>query len=333
MYPAYHKIKAAKQLCYPSDVNVTETSAEIKLQSLIDQTIMRLCKAQEDVLKSIRDLRTLDIIVKWSCYMSEQSRYKQKFSSENCSDENLYSISMVPIQIYSVNDQKIKKIVWHNPSPSSTRYFRPIKFMFVKETSNVIKTEVKRIKEQVISSLPTKISINDMEVSVKQTLIFCMIDGKMCNAVAGCESTQTCYLFGAKPSEMNDERIMQKIFNRDLLSLGLSPLHSWIRFFECILHLSYRLEIKSWPARGAENENKVAEKKNQVQEKFKSELDPFIAKLRVRPKTKRGKISNEVRELLEIRALAPIDQDAILSESSDTEESESDLEESDLDSK
>ncbi|GBN79412.1 hypothetical protein AVEN_137103-1 [Araneus ventricosus] len=61
--------------------------------------------------------------------------------------------------------------------------------------------------------------------------------------------------------------------------------------------------------------------------------DPFIANLRARPKTKRGKISNEVRELLEIRALAPIDQDAIISETSDAEESESDLEEPDLDSK
>ncbi|GBO26461.1 hypothetical protein AVEN_127210-1 [Araneus ventricosus] len=50
--------------------------------------------------------------------------------------------------------------------------------------------------------------------------------------------------------------------------------------------------------------------------------------LRSRPKTKRGKISNEVCELLEIRAPAPIDQDAILSEFSDTEESESDLEDS-----
>ncbi|GBN08166.1 hypothetical protein AVEN_1033-1 [Araneus ventricosus] len=59
---------------------------------------------------------------------------------------------------------------------------------------------------------------------------------------------------------------------------------------------------------------------------------PFIANLRSRPKTKRVKISNEVRELLEIRAPGTIDQDAILSECSDTEESESDLEESDLDS-
>ncbi|GBL75702.1 hypothetical protein AVEN_155009-1 [Araneus ventricosus] len=265
MYPIYHKIKVAKQLFYPSDVNVTETFGEIKLQSLMDHTIMRLSKVQEDVLKFIRDLRSLDI-VKWGCDGVEQSRYKQKFSSKNCSDASLFSISIVPIQIYSVNDQKIKKIVWQNSSPCSTRYCRPVKFLFAEETLNVIKTaEVKRIKEQV-SLLPTKISINDMEVSVKPTLIFCMIDGKICNAVAGCESTQTCYLCGAKPSEMNKERItMQKTINRDLLSTGLSPLHTWIRFFECILHLSYRFEIKP---RRAENKNKVTENGSNTAHKF-----------------------------------------------------------------
>ncbi|GBM48339.1 hypothetical protein AVEN_106537-1 [Araneus ventricosus] len=40
MYPAYQTIQAARQLCYPSDVNVTETFAEIKLQSPNDCTIM-----------------------------------------------------------------------------------------------------------------------------------------------------------------------------------------------------------------------------------------------------------------------------------------------------
>ncbi|GBM64107.1 hypothetical protein AVEN_173261-1 [Araneus ventricosus] len=60
--------------------------------------------------------------------------------------------------------------------------------------------------------------------------------------------------------------------------------------------------------------------------------DPFIANLRSCPETIRGKISNEASELLEIRARAPFEKDAILSESSDIEESKSDLEESDLDS-
>ncbi|GBM51898.1 hypothetical protein AVEN_186185-1 [Araneus ventricosus] len=78
--------------------------------------------------------------------------------------------------------------------------------MFAKETSNVIKTEVKRTKEQVIPSLLTKISIHDMEVSPKPTLKFCMMDGKICNGVAGCESTQTCYLCIAKPNIIIKDR-------------------------------------------------------------------------------------------------------------------------------
>ncbi|GBO33813.1 hypothetical protein AVEN_224181-1, partial [Araneus ventricosus] len=57
---------------------------------------------------------------------------------------------------------------------------------------------------------------------------------------------------------------------------------------------------------------------------------PFIAILCSRPKAKCGKISNKVHEHLEIRTPAPIDLDAILSESSDRKESESDLDESDL---
>jgi hypothetical protein len=31
---------------------------------------------------------------------------------------------------------------------------------------------------------------------------------------------------------------------------GLSTLHAWIRFLECLLHTSYRLEIKEWQVGG-----------------------------------------------------------------------------------
>lgn len=201
MFPPYYKVKAAKKLCYPSEINVTETHAEVELQSLMDHTVKRLCKAQEEVLQTITDLTNLEIIVKWGCDGAEQNRYKQKFSEENSSDESMFSISMVPIQMYSVNEQSnIGQIVWQNPSTSSTKYCRPIKFVFAKETADLIVTEVDKIKEQVTSLVPTKIVVNDMEILVKPILI----DGKICNAVASCASTQTCYLCGAKPSEMNN---------------------------------------------------------------------------------------------------------------------------------
>ncbi|KAG5861016.1 hypothetical protein JTB14_009672 [Gonioctena quinquepunctata] len=55
MYPTYHEVKAAKQLCYPNEMTVTETYSEVKLQSLMHHTIERLCKVQEEVLKTRRD--------------------------------------------------------------------------------------------------------------------------------------------------------------------------------------------------------------------------------------------------------------------------------------
>lgn len=112
---------------------------------------------------------------------------------------------------------------------------------------------------------------------MKATLILCMIDGKVCHSLAECASTQTCYLCGAKPSEINKEKlILEKPVNSNLVSLGLSPLHAWIRLLECILHISYRLDIKSWQVRGAESKKKLAETKKLVQEKFRRELGLLV---------------------------------------------------------
>lgn len=234
-------MKEAKKRCYPTEITITEISAEIQLQSLIDHTVRRLCQVQEEILMSM-DLTTnnnLNIIIKWGCDGSEQNRYRQKFSDEQYSKESLFSISVVPIQIYSgTNDSK--KVIWQNPAPSSTRHCHPIKFIFAKESIQVITTEVRKVEDQITTLLPTKNLVNGIEVLVKHTLIFCMIDGKVCNAVSSCPSTQTCYLCGTRPKEMNNMSIiLQKVINRNFLSFGLSPLNSWIQFFECVLHISY----------------------------------------------------------------------------------------------
>lgn len=57
----------------------------------------------------------------------------------------------------------------------------------------------------------------------------------------------TCFICGAKVSQMNDIISMRTRETRqEMLSFGLSVLHAYIRFFECLLHVAYRLNIKSW---------------------------------------------------------------------------------------
>lgn len=47
----------------------------------------------------------------------------------------------------------------------------------------------------------------------------------------------------------------------DTLQYGLFKLHIWIRFFECLLHISYRLELKVWKVAGDETENLLKKRK------------------------------------------------------------------------
>lgn len=59
------------------------------------------------------------------------------------------------------------------------------------------------------------------------------------------------------------------------LSFGMSKLHAWIRLFECLLHISNKLEVKEWRS------NKTIEpvkKENQlrIQKLFKQRMGLIV---------------------------------------------------------
>lgn len=58
----------------------------------------------------------------------------------------------------------------------------------------------------------------------------------------------------------------------------MSPLHAWIRFFECILHLSYKLEVSQWQARGEKNKIIMERNKKRIQEAFKLQMGLIVDK-------------------------------------------------------
>lgn len=90
-----------------------------------------------------------------------------------------------------------------------------------------------------------------------------MIDGKVCSALSTYSSSQSCFLCGATPREMNKpDVIRKKNIDHKTLSFGLSPLHCRIRFMECLLYIAYRLELKTWQAKGEENKKGKQIEKN-----------------------------------------------------------------------
>lgn len=182
-------------------------------------------------------------------------------------DSSVFICSFISIKIFSNENGEV---LWNNDSPSSTRFCRPIEFKFVKEEKTVVKTIVEKIKEEISSLIP---SVSEEGILMKHTLLFTMIDNKICNIMTNTLSSMKCYLCGASPKEMNDLNSMKrKIMKDEYFSFGLSSLHCWIRCFECLLHISYRINIKCWAVRNESHKREVEQRKSKIQTAFRTRV-------------------------------------------------------------
>lgn len=118
---------------------------------------------------------------------------------------------------------------------------------------------------------PTIILSSGKVVSVKYELCLSMVDGKVVSHITNTSSFQCCTCCSASPKQMNNiDNITNGTFKADPSSLvyGISSLHCWIRLFETLLHISYRIHIKKWQVRTESDKLNVRNRKMAVQEKF-----------------------------------------------------------------
>lgn len=279
IYPNYNVLLEAKKKCYPNTefIIITDTSAEVKLQALVNHTTDRIIESQKEVFKnvlpSIKD-KKISLIHKWGCDGSAgHSTYKQRFSGDpesSKTDFNLFSVCLVPLQMTVENGT----ILWQNNRTSSTRFCRPIKLIFEKETPELTKEVVTNINQQISEIEPT--NILQYEIQIYHTFKMTMIDGKLFSVVSE-SSTQTCGICGATPKVMNNlESILNLTPNENLYDYGISTLHAWIRCLECCLHISYKITIKKWQIREDDEKNIVKQRKQEIIQKIREELNLLV---------------------------------------------------------
>lgn len=102
-----------------------------------------------------------------------------------------------------------------------------------------------------------------------------LIDGKVLNILTGTKSCQLCPICGAGPKQfMKNIDTSSSIFKPKPGSLqyGMSPLHAWIRTFELLLKISYRMELKKWQVRDETGKSKMKERKLNIQNKLWKEM-------------------------------------------------------------
>lgn len=219
------------------------------MQALLNHTVERILFLQRDVLDtlSVENVKNMHLIFKWGCDGSSgQSIYKQKFTEDGKSDENVFFSSLVPLLLVckDSNDSNNEIVAWKNSRPSSPRFCRQIKLQFLHENVESTISEVNDIEQQVELLVPFITQIHRMEIFVKYNLMFTMIDNKVCNAVTDTKSILRCYLCGAASKDFNN---INDILQKRLLKLicDLEFHHCTLGYVSlnaaCIYHIDLKL--------------------------------------------------------------------------------------------
>lgn len=281
LYPTYNDVRTTKQACMPPTEHWTidDYSASINLQALLDHTAQRICTLQKSVLEANEHLNRVILRHKIGFDGSTgQSLYKQisvDRENRNLSEEgSIFLTCLVPLQLTGYKDTT-KLYIWSNPRPSSTMYCRPVRFRFIKETTEISIAEEAYINHIQQHLVPTRINET---LEVIHILDITMIDGKVATALSNVtNSAQCCSLCGATPTQMNDiPKLVKNQLTPEGLQFGLSTLHAWIRCMECLLHIAYKLNTQKWQARTVNDKASVAATKQEIQDKLRNELGLIV---------------------------------------------------------
>ena len=150
----------------------------------------------------------------------------------------------MPLQLRT-NNESGTTTIWTNPAPSSTRFCKPIRIQFVKETKVTLQLEEKYVLEQISTLVPSVVYMGNGNVlRIRHSLCMTMIDGKARTILADTSSMATCCACGATPSLMAVDKVILRPVDVSTFKYGLSVLHARIRFLELALHVAYKLELK-----------------------------------------------------------------------------------------
>ena len=271
LYPSYHRVLQAKAACMPSadSMLMSPTLAEVQLQALLDQTTERLLTMQKEVVEALKvhdETLHLTCSFKWGMDGSSgHARYKQAGVDR---DDQVMVTSLVPLRLAAHDGT----VVWDNATPNSPRFCRPISVQFEKETPALVVAETNKINDQIRDLSPLRTESAEVTYDLRMT----MVDTKIVNILTDTPAPR-CSMCGASSKIVNDLEAVSRLEVTNT-EFGISTLHCWIRVFEAILHVAYRLRLDDPTHRvlGADRKAVVEATKRDIQGKFRQSLGLIV---------------------------------------------------------
>ena len=165
------QVAQAKNDAYPKQLIITESMCEVPLQTSLIHTIERLMRFLNFDFKNQLSTK-LTLVLKYEFDGTNANTYKQISEDKNKNYNSIFCTSLLPLQLLD----KINNVIyWNNPSPSSTRFCRPIKIIYEKETAELSRQEEAYMKKQIHEF--QNVHVAGCEVGIEMLLT--MIDGKV----------------------------------------------------------------------------------------------------------------------------------------------------------
>ncbi|KAF2889404.1 hypothetical protein ILUMI_16769, partial [Ignelater luminosus] len=123
------------------------------------------------------EIEYVKLVTIWVCDGSQQSQFQQTFFDIPSDDSNIFHSSLAILQL-QVNIRSHKNILWQNPTPSSTRFCRPIRIRFLHEIVDITKKEIKYVEDQAKDLKKTEILTSNGVIYVRHTLLPTIVDAK-----------------------------------------------------------------------------------------------------------------------------------------------------------
>lgn len=171
-----------------------------------------------------------------------------------------------------------KKHIGKNVKTSSTTLCRPLRLAFKRETEEYTLQMKHEIDDEINNLQSTIVNVDGVSLEIRHELICSMVDGKICNHLSNNQSTLTCFICGATPKNMNNlELIYKRPKSTEFYRYGLSTLHAWMRFLECVLNISCNMPFKKWSVRNSADKILKEEKLEQIRKDFRERTGLLIS--------------------------------------------------------
>lgn len=118
---------------------------------------------------------------------------------------------------------------------TSPRFCRPLGIQFLRKIIESTQPEIILVENQIYKLLPFESTFEENNFKISYIISLTIIDKKVCSAITRTKSSQRCSLHGQHLKNNFEDRVRFR----------LSTLPAWIRFFECILYLSYNISVKN----------------------------------------------------------------------------------------